>query len=88
MAAGEALEEGLVEGLPHDELYLYEDALRKGRSVVIAFVETDETEEAARNISGERGSGEHRRCARKLVAWHCEMPKKPHYQTSGRKLRN
>ncbi len=48
MAAGEALEEGLVSGLPHDELYLYEDAVKKGRSVVIAFVEHDEMLEAAR----------------------------------------
>ncbi len=48
MAAGEALEEGLVKGLPHDELYLYEDALRKGRSVVIAFVDTDESTYGAR----------------------------------------
>lgn len=48
MAAGKALEEGLVKGLPHDELYLYEDALRKGRSVVIAFVETDESTYGAR----------------------------------------
>jgi hypothetical protein len=39
MAAGGALEQELVAGLPHDELYLYEDALRQGRSVVIAFVE-------------------------------------------------
>jgi hypothetical protein len=39
MAAGEALEKELVAGLPHDELYLYEDALRKGRSVVIAFLD-------------------------------------------------
>lgn len=39
MAAGGALEKELESGLPHDELYLYEDALRKGRSVVIAFVE-------------------------------------------------
>lgn len=42
MAAGEAMEEGLVSGLPHDELYLYEDAVRQGRSVVIAFVEHEE----------------------------------------------
>ena len=29
-AAGAALERELADGLPHDELYLYEDALRKG----------------------------------------------------------
>lgn len=39
VAAGGALEKELESGLPHDELYLYEDALRKGRSVVIAFIE-------------------------------------------------
>lgn len=56
MAAGEALEEGLVSGLPHDELYVYEDAVRQGRSVVIAFVETDETEEAARKTFSSSGA--------------------------------
>lgn len=39
VAAGGALEKELESGLPHDELYLYEDALRQGRSVVIGFVE-------------------------------------------------
>jgi hypothetical protein len=41
VAAGGALEKELVTGLPHDELYLYEDALRKGRAVVIAFLEEE-----------------------------------------------
>ena len=41
MAAGQALEKELESGLPHDELYLYEDALRKGRSVVVAFVDNE-----------------------------------------------
>jgi hypothetical protein len=39
MAVGEALEEELVQGLPHDELYIYEDALSKGQLVVIAFLD-------------------------------------------------
>ncbi|MEP6707284.1 MAG: hypothetical protein ABJC05_07180 [Pyrinomonadaceae bacterium] len=47
-AAGGALEGGLAHGLPHDELYLYQDALRRGRSVVIAFAEDDETAERGR----------------------------------------
>ncbi|MEP6568669.1 MAG: hypothetical protein ABJC10_02760 [Acidobacteriota bacterium] len=38
IAAGQALDHELEAGLPHDELFLYEDALRKGRSVVVAFV--------------------------------------------------
>ena len=43
IAAGGALENELEEGLPHDEIYIYEDALRNRRSVVIAFVEPEET---------------------------------------------
>ncbi|HKR60708.1 MAG TPA: hypothetical protein VJS64_13390, partial [Pyrinomonadaceae bacterium] len=31
MAAGAALERALADGVPHDEIYLYEDALRNGR---------------------------------------------------------
>jgi hypothetical protein len=41
-AAGGALEEKLSRGLPKDELYLYEDALRRGHSVVFALVEDDQ----------------------------------------------
>lgn len=43
--AGEKLENAMTEGIPEDELFVYEDALRKGRSVVIALVD-DETEAA------------------------------------------
>jgi hypothetical protein len=56
MAAGEALEEEIATGIPHDELFLYEDALRKGRSVVIAFAENDELEEAARAAFADAGA--------------------------------
>jgi hypothetical protein len=48
IAVGEALEKELEAGLPHDELYLYEDALRKGRSVVVAFVDNEGEEYSAR----------------------------------------
>lgn len=37
--AGGALGDALREGLPRDELFLYEDALRQGRTVVIAIAE-------------------------------------------------
>lgn len=55
-ASGEALEEGLVSGLPHDELYVYEDAVRKGRSVVIAFVDSEEAEDRAKRILASAGA--------------------------------
>jgi hypothetical protein len=48
-AIGDALEEGLAPGIPHDELFVYEDALRRGRSVVIAFVD-DDNDEAVRKV--------------------------------------
>lgn len=56
MAAGAALEKELATGLPHDELYIYEDALRKGHSVVIGFAEDDEVAERARNVMAQAGA--------------------------------
>lgn len=47
-AAGGAVEKNLAEGLPRDELYVYEDALRRGRALVIAFADDAETAENAR----------------------------------------
>ena len=43
--AGGQFENSMTDGLPEDELFVYEDALRKGRSVVIAL--TDDEAEAA-----------------------------------------
>jgi hypothetical protein len=48
-AAGSKLEES-VEGLPHDELYVYEDALRKGRSVIIVTADDGAQIETARGV--------------------------------------
>jgi hypothetical protein len=46
-AIGATLDRSLREGMPKDELYLYEDALRRGRTVVIALPEdTDQAEHA------------------------------------------
>jgi hypothetical protein len=38
-AVGATLEESLTQGLPRDELFVYEDALRRGHSVVVALVD-------------------------------------------------
>jgi hypothetical protein len=38
-AAGHAFETSVADGLPKDELFLYEDALRQGRSVLIVWTE-------------------------------------------------
>jgi hypothetical protein len=54
--AGEAVEEQLGEGLPHENLYIYEEALRRGNSVVVAFVDDDEKADRAWEIMQRHGS--------------------------------
>ncbi|HEX8651447.1 MAG TPA: hypothetical protein VF708_11455 [Pyrinomonadaceae bacterium] len=54
--AGDAVEDNLAAGLPHDELYVYEDALRRGRAVVIAVADDDTQGEAARGVLGQAGA--------------------------------
>src|SRR5579872_3689676 len=50
VAAGHAVETSAADGLPKDELFFYEDALRQGRSVLIAYADDDESAVAARGI--------------------------------------
>ena len=49
-AVGDQVEEELGEGISHEDVYLYEDALRHGHSIVLAYVEegeqADQAEEA------------------------------------------
>jgi hypothetical protein len=45
---GSALESALADGLPKDELFVYEDALRQGRTVLIVATEDASQAEAAR----------------------------------------
>lgn len=47
-AAGDALEDAIAPGLGKEELFLYEDALRRGRSVVIGFADDDNIEQIKR----------------------------------------
>jgi len=56
IAAGQALEKELEGGLPHDEIYLYEDALRQGRSVVVAFVDDEGAIYSIRSILATSGA--------------------------------
>src|SRR5215213_8719742 len=47
-AVGDTVEEELGEGIPHEDVYLYEDALRHGHTVLIAYAEEgDEADSAA-----------------------------------------
>jgi hypothetical protein len=55
-AAGGAIEKSTAVGLPGDELFVYEDALRQGRTVVIAQVENGSQAEAARGALENAGA--------------------------------
>jgi hypothetical protein len=54
--AGEVLEDSMARGLPIDELFVYEDALRRGRTIVIAFPLDDDQAKRAREIMREVGA--------------------------------
>ncbi|HYH84453.1 MAG TPA: hypothetical protein VEX60_03160 [Pyrinomonadaceae bacterium] len=55
-AVGGKLEDSMARGLPHDELFVYEDALRRGRSVVIVVAEDDPQTIAARTVLEQTGA--------------------------------
>jgi len=55
-AGGGALENLLTRGLPKDEIFLYEDALRKGRTVIIVASEDEDLLTQSRHIMERRGA--------------------------------
>ncbi len=54
--AGGALEDSMAKGLPHDELFVYEDALRRGHSVVLAVADDEEHGDVARGVLAQAGA--------------------------------
>jgi hypothetical protein len=55
-AVGKRLDDTLSKGLPTDELYVYRDALRRGRSVVVVTAEDEERAERVRRLFGDLGA--------------------------------
>ncbi|HKA33399.1 MAG TPA: hypothetical protein VKH64_09315 [Candidatus Binatia bacterium] len=55
-AAGGALEDALSDGLPKDEWFVYEDALRQGRAIVIVSAADDEQAETVRRTLEHHGA--------------------------------
>jgi hypothetical protein len=49
-AVGDTVEEELGEGMPHEDLYIYEDALRHGKTVLIAYVDDDDQADRASDV--------------------------------------
>ena len=55
-AAGNKVEMESYQGLPEDEIFVYEDALRKGRTVVIALAEDNHQASLVRNLLEREGA--------------------------------
>jgi hypothetical protein len=53
---GGELEESTSRGLPEDEIFVYEDALRKGRSVVVGLAENDDAAARLRELLKAEGA--------------------------------
>jgi hypothetical protein len=49
-AVGDTVEEELGEGIPHEDVYIFEDALRHGNSVVIAYADDGDQSDRAREV--------------------------------------
>jgi hypothetical protein len=55
-AVGDRMEKSSIEGLPEDEIFVYEDALRQGRSVVVALAENEDSASLLRELMKREGA--------------------------------
>ena len=55
-AVGEHMDRALMDGVPRDEIFLYEDALRQGHSLVICLARDEVEAEEARRILQREGA--------------------------------
>ena len=82
-AVGDSVEEGLGEGIPHEDVYLFEDALRHGHTVLIAYAEDGDqayrTGRILRNAGAENLEDLRENWWREL-----REDERAHYQTNGR----
>jgi hypothetical protein len=84
-ALGGKLDNSLSDGIPQDELYIYEDALRQGRSVVIAFAENHAQVESAHHSLKASGAESVDR-AREMWWIGLRDIEKEHYDAGGEKF--
>jgi hypothetical protein len=79
---GGAIENYMAQGLPGDELLVYEDALRRGRSVVVVVPEDNAQEKIARGVL-ERAGAESLDRAREMWWLGLRDVEKEQYQADG-----
>jgi len=81
--AGEKIENSMTTGLPEDELFVYEDALRRGRSMVMALAEDDKEANRFRTLLDIEGA-ETIDAAREQWWIGLRGAEEEHYRASGR----
>jgi hypothetical protein len=84
-ATAQSLENRMAEGIPEDEIFVYEDALRQGRSVVIILAEDDAAAARFRELLKTEGT-ESVDAARERWWVGLRSAEQEHYSTSGRKF--
>ena len=86
-AVGDRAEKSTTEGLPEDEIYVYEDALRGGRSVVVALAENADSASHLREMMKREGA-ESVDAAREQWWIGLRDAEKEHYTTLGKNFGN
>ena len=81
--AGNELEKSTTEGLPEDEIFVYEDALRQGRSVVVVLADGQQSASLLRDLLTMQGA-ESIDAAREQWWIGLRSAEESHYSKSGR----
>ncbi|MGZ7074249.1 MAG: hypothetical protein ACXVKL_17555 [Candidatus Angelobacter sp.] len=84
---GDRMEKSSIEGLPEDEIFVYEDALRQGRSVVVALAENEESASRLRELMKKEGA-ESVDAAREQWWIGLRSAEESHYSKSGKNFAN
>ena len=84
---GDKMEKSSIEGLPEDEIFVYEDALRQGRSVVVALAENEESASRLRELMKAEGA-ESVDAAREQWWIGLRSAEEGHYEKSGKNFAN
>jgi hypothetical protein len=84
--AGESLDNNLSRGVPEDELFVYEDALRKGHSVVIGLAKDSDSADQFRK-SFEAAGAEAIDAARDQWWIGLRSAEQEHYEETGRQFK-
>jgi hypothetical protein len=82
-AVGDSVEDELGEGIPHEDVYLFEDALRHGRAIVISYADEGEQADKAAAALNDAGS-ENLEVLRENWWQEVREGERTHYQQAGR----